>query len=242
MTLKYMRQIFLLSTLLLFLLPEAAFLEPSKSIEYLMGEPFSLFDWGIYKLENEFNDSAFITKDDEVKKINVSILYSWDFNRFIISGWVSLFLNDMIKGRKRYARNLNEAKEWCKSAISTIKYELGIDHQTGHRSYGEEELNSSDLIFFFSHSWYSRSEPKGLGQELDKITMIKISVEYVNGENIKIQKKLRDFFSGFSLRQKEEKPESFSNTPLPSENKKITRTKTLECESRIRSTKILFSE
>lgn len=138
----------LLISLLCISITDSAFAEPSPTVRYLMNEPVSRLDWGIYQLQKE------------LEELNVSVRYNWDENRIEIS-----------KSSSETPKDLNQAKILCKEEVSNLKIILGVNPEIG-KPYGE----NSFLWVFFRHEGYKlKSEPETLWEDLDNITRLSVT-------------------------------------------------------------------
>ena len=133
----------LLSMVMLYACSTNVFAEPSSSVQYLMNEPASLFDFGMKRLDEFLSGRT---------DIFVITEYNYDQNRILIS----------VRDRSDTVKSKGEAKERCAQMIGEMKTMLGVGLDS-----------TSVLGSFFSHEGYTkRSEPKNLGAELDSITVI----------------------------------------------------------------------
>jgi hypothetical protein len=151
--LKYI--IFVLSV---FCIIDTSMAEPAAKIKYLMNEPVTLFDWGIYRLDKYFEDV-------HIEGAQSTILwtsYDWDKN--------ILTLNFTVETN---TKSRDEAKKIGKSLIDMVRVSLGVDPDNGKPYAGNSRLYTQH----FSHSSaQDDSKPKGLESELDNITVIEVLV------------------------------------------------------------------
>lgn len=140
-----------------FCIVDTSMAEPTANIQYLMNEPVSMFDWGIYRLDKYFEDIHI----DGAQSIFYWTDYDWSKN--IIN------LNFTIETN---TKSRDEAKEIGKSLINKVRHSLGVDPDMG-KPYG----GNSRLYEYFSHnSSKDNKEPKGIESELEKITVIEVLV------------------------------------------------------------------
>jgi hypothetical protein len=142
--------------------------EPDSTIRYLITEPVTLLDFGLYRLTEEI--------DTHFAKIEYTsgayMFYDWDANR----------INIIISGPAGKFKTKKEAKDWCEWAVCEVRKELGLDCSSLRSSI---PAGTSMLSLRFNHLGHkSRNEPKDLGNKLDKITIIKIDAGY--GKNSRI--------------------------------------------------------
>jgi hypothetical protein len=67
--------------LLLALIPLLAQAEPNKAMSWLMDEPMSLFDWGIYKTDKKVADLKIASSMFTAQFFSGSAEYEWEANR-----------------------------------------------------------------------------------------------------------------------------------------------------------------
>ena len=135
--------------------------EPTPTVQYLMREPLSMFDFGIYRLQRKLDrdtaGSKFIGR--------VMVDYEWDRNRIVIS--VS---SPSGSGPNR----LEETKNICTKAIQVIRQSFRL-----HAATAKPVLNlrpHSALVESFLHFGYKpNQEPEDLGKQLDIITLIEVT-------------------------------------------------------------------
>jgi hypothetical protein len=136
--------------------------EPTSSIQYLMNEPVSMLDWGIYRITNRLEKNLQLG----VVPFSQHASYDWDKNRIIIDiAVIGGTLNE-------------EAKGWCRAVVSKIRTLMYINDK------GNSMFNEGASSMYFSHyaGYAKKSEPEGLYKELDNITLIRV---YVSTEGMK---------------------------------------------------------
>jgi hypothetical protein len=131
--------------------------EPSSKIQYLMDEPVSMLDWGMIWIDESLKGTL-----AEYRTSTITY-YDWNENRIIIS------LSEL--GSTIGVTSKEKAKEKCRTIVSSIRTFLGINEKDG-KPYSEK----SNLYSYFSHSGFQRSQPEGLYEELDNITVIRIMI------------------------------------------------------------------
>lgn len=133
---------------------------PGDVAKYLMNDPITRFDWGIYQTR-EFLESRL---SKTYTQIFVSAGYSWDSDRIEIG---ITYLTD----KKPL---VSKAKNLCKEMMGAVKFHLGVDAKTGESFLPD---GSTTLQGFFSHEAHRPlSEPADLYREIDNMTNIKVSV------------------------------------------------------------------
>jgi hypothetical protein len=140
-----------------FCIVDTSMAEPTPNIKYLMNEPVSMLDWGIYRL------------DKYLANIHIdgarSIFYWTDYD----GEKNALYLNFTmeINGKSR-----DEAKKMGESLVSRVRHSLGVNPDTG-KPYG----GNSRLYVYFSHNVSEdNKEPKGIESELENITVIQLLI------------------------------------------------------------------
>ena len=160
-----MRRI-LMSSVIAFLIltnPKITNAEPSETIKYLMNEPATLFDLGLYRINQELSERPIpFTIDKAPPATRIYAEYNWDLNRIEIN-------IRYLYGTKKIPNNI---KELALFHIDNLKVYLGIDTRTG-RPFGKQ----SRLKEYFIHlNFENKNRPKYLGEKLDQITTFIIEV------------------------------------------------------------------
>jgi hypothetical protein len=131
---------------------------PPSSVKYLMNEPVSLFDFGIYEMERYFSGL-----ESEETHVSSLVYYDYNSNRIIIQIWQA--------DSKRF-KTKTEAKDWSRSIICKIKNLLAIDCNTAKSWL---PAGNSLVHQFFRHEGHAKSiELKNLGGEIDEIVEIRV--------------------------------------------------------------------
>ncbi|WP_422452204.1 hypothetical protein [Endozoicomonas sp. ALC066] len=143
---------------LVFSIPLVTNASPSPIVHYLMNEPLTLWDMGIYKMNSDFR----IIKDYDGSYItSTSIGYNWEKNNIVIA------VSD--DNKKNGSKSESDFKEWCVKAVHAVKQHLGISPKNGKPIYSDHSL----IHTYFRHKGYvNNNEPESLGSHLDSITMI----------------------------------------------------------------------
>lgn len=148
--------------------PVSANTEPNTTTRYLMNEPLSMLDFGLYILEKSIERN--LTKA-EYEKIFVFTNYDWNRNRIVIQ----VLINDSYNTE-------NEGKEVCRSILNEIREQFAINHKTGKPRI---EKIGSTISSYFSHEGYTNNnEPKEFNLEIANITTIVVDV--ILTENSKV--------------------------------------------------------
>ncbi len=146
--------------LIIVLIPLHTYAEPSKSVDYLMRDSMSMFDWGLYKLGKSLEEEEFLGLG-LTSKAKSWVEYEWDKN--LIEMKVTI-----------YPSNSNiqkfSLKEICHAAQTSVKTKYG---------YGAPEIVQSQIGInsFFKHKGFVKKDsPETLKDDLDTITKITIKV------------------------------------------------------------------
>jgi hypothetical protein len=172
---REMKRLNWLCLLLLVTHPIVGNTEPDSSVKYLMNEPVTMFDWGLYRL------SAFAkliaigqSRRGEGKVIVTNVGYNWSKNRINIT--IAVYPNaDSLK--KHNLRDL------CTTVVKKYKTALGYK-DTGRykKMFGIQR--------FFKHEGFKKNnEPKGLTEDLDNITYINVKIHAISSESKKYEEK-----------------------------------------------------
>ena len=127
--------------------------QPSEQIRYLMQEPASLFDLGMYKLNNYLQSYRHESRRFQVEKSRSTARYDQEEN--IIRIEIDLFPK---------TKQFDKPKALCIEATESIKLRLR-DEMLDYRHQ------------FFSHAGYDNPKrPGGVLQELEKIMEIVVHI------------------------------------------------------------------
>lgn len=156
--------------IILMFFSSVAFSEPNSTLRYLYKQPINLLDFGIYKLQKELSDLHV----SNVGTLKVMVTADWGNSQVRILGRADVRAKDTI-----------QAKSLCTNSIQKIREKLGVNTKTG-----EPWARGTTLLpFYFSQEGFtSNNEPKSLGSDIEKITVIESfyviedSAEYVECE------------------------------------------------------------
>jgi hypothetical protein len=150
-------------TVLIFLLlyAQTAQAEPSPTTHFLMNEPASLLDLGIYKLEKDIKGLQKDLVVNHTTPFDISVDYNWDENRIAI--------------QMTYGYEGNPPKKiiriGIKKVFQRLKGFLGVDPQG--KVYHKRGF--SKVSDYFSHEGYViKNRPKDLEKEIDQIVELKV--------------------------------------------------------------------
>jgi hypothetical protein len=135
--------------------------EPSKSVRYLMSEPMTLFEWGIYRLDSALNALTFSGLNSANKNV-VSVDYAWSKNQLKL---------DLTVYPRAISLQQTAAKEICGSIVKQVKSHFGVEP-------GFEVLRSVEGIgTFFSHQYFIKTDArKTLDEDLEAATSLIVRV------------------------------------------------------------------
>lgn len=142
--------------------------EPSPSVLYLMNEPVTLFDWGIIRLYEYLDEyTTHYLKTNSVQDIYSTVSYDSPRNNIVISLVVTRHAE---QSDESPASVKSSAREICKTITQTLRREFLTDRDRYVR-------RSSGIYRFFGHIGFKGTdEPVGAFDEIEKITVINVSV------------------------------------------------------------------
>lgn len=163
----------LLGILILSALSTSIHAEPSNTLRFLIDEPMSMWDFGMYKLNKRLDN---LTLMPSRKTVNAAAYYSSETNRIRII--TTLIIDKNSKDFSYKAANLHEARTVCGDIIKLIRGQFGVDPQKGTVHFG----GNSFVCNMFKHdSYQNKNEPKNLCGELD--SMVELSAHVTTQEN-----------------------------------------------------------
>ena len=141
------------------LIPRIATAEPTPTVNWLMGEPMSLFDWGVYKTDKRLGELRAFKNVFTSTFMTGSAEYEWRSNR--------LRLRVLLEGQGTDAEcteNLAKAKG------AFLNYEWDPLRQV--------EVAPTVFADLFSHEggYKSKTTPADLGTQLARIATIEVSI------------------------------------------------------------------
>lgn len=165
--LKGITCILILTALLFLAFADICPAEPTAPIKYLMNEPVSMLDWGIYRMGNALRTAGYLDfLEINAMRPNIHARYEPSFNSIVIE--VTSPIIEDVESRKK-------AKEWCSSVIELSRVNLGINKVTGKASSAQ---GSHIRNFFQSQGYQKTDQPESLGNELDKITELIVFAKF----------------------------------------------------------------
>jgi len=163
-------------TVLFFLLifPTSIYAQPPAAIQSLLKEPASLFDLGMYRLNEALrNSSPYYNPESNEQKLIIGATYNPVDNQINITAGDG--------NTKNGAKNFTQAKTWCREAIRAIRLEFGIDNESGIiLSLDKCSTLYSYFIHYDNTDW---NRAKNLAKELDDITQIRASIHIIGTKN-----------------------------------------------------------
>jgi hypothetical protein len=146
--------------------------EQTETIRYLMTEPLTLFDLGVYKLDKLVNEDP---------SVNATVTFDWKSNKInihvMILEWIAK------KGAINNSDNKKEAYELVRLIVNTIRTKLGVNYQTGNFFSGNTAFED---CFRPANGRTIKNEPKNLKEDLFNMTDISV---HFSGENFNLKGK-----------------------------------------------------
>lgn len=154
--------------------------EPDPIAKYLIDEPVSLLDFGIFRL----NEAMRQTMASEYRAIG-SAIYDWSDNKILLRGFSTAGA----------IKNNEDAKMQCKKMIDSVRYLLGVSADTGESVFGKNSM----IHQYFQHRGYkTTSEPEDLADHLVKMVEIQVGVAMTDGTKIECRGPLMSTIIYFS--------------------------------------------
>lgn len=129
--------------------------EPSPTVQMLMNDPLTRFEWGMHRIQNELDRKEF----EGVGRYFAFSNYDWDTNRITITGVDPLF-----KGSKE------QAKAACRNLLDQVR-ELAIVRDGKPRTGGK-----SLFANYFEPTTFGGSKYEKVATEIDKMIEVRIRV------------------------------------------------------------------
>jgi len=140
--------------LILLIISTTVYAEPSPTVKYLMNDSLTMFDLGLYRLDNYIKERAASFLPKTIVKYNVytDVGYNWNTNKIIIK--MSIVFSEKITEKQQ--------KEFCKRTLDNYK----------------KWLPSVIPGFFMHHGFQKKDEPKPkkVKDEILNIAILKIAV------------------------------------------------------------------
>jgi hypothetical protein len=142
--------------------------EPSPSVQYLMNEPVTLFDWGIVRLHEYLEEyTTHYLQTAWVQDIYATV--SYDSRRNIIL--LSIVATRQARKTDESPESIHmSSKDICRGVTRTLRKEFLTDRDRSVR-------RSLGIYRFFGHVGFrGKDEPLDAFEEIERITVIKVSV------------------------------------------------------------------
>ena len=147
----------------------SSYAEPSKAVSYLMNEPMTMFEWGMYRLERSV-DGLNVEEFDLINFQSWGVDYNWDRNRLVLK---------FAAYPKQKSLNKLPAKELCKELIWTVRWRFGVLKNDANLSNADREgtLETLGPSMFFKHTGFeSKGRPDNLTEEIHNIIIIRVTI------------------------------------------------------------------
>jgi hypothetical protein len=152
----------IIATIIFLLLSGICNAEPDSTIKYLMNEPVSMLDFGLYRMDR-YLEIYFKVKGNPPPELWHIVHYRWDENRIIVACNISL--------PTKRTMTKKDAMAAARDLVGDIRHAL-----------------NSPYTKFFSHYDFSRStEPKKIAEKLIQLVEIRIAVYHTDGGSGYIQ-------------------------------------------------------
>lgn len=191
-------------SLLIFILPQGAWADPSPGIQWLQNEPLTLFDWGIYQIDKSLKEVRQEIQSGD-KKITLrkkglpmsekgfleiefpkygkwkydGVDYNFENNFIDIFIFVKLDFYELDGPGKQSILAYEQIIRDCKNALQVIRAKLFANE--GVLLYFDEQLISSEKIAeklfksWFAHRGFKNSNrPSSLEEELVRNTTVRV--------------------------------------------------------------------
>ena len=144
--------------------------EQTNTIRYLVSEPLTLLDLGIYRLNRLVNEDPYGS---------ANVTYDWENNKIIIH----ITILEHFVHTRRDVNSKKEAYVLVSRMVNSLRTKLGVNYQTGEIDSGYTSL---EKCFRPVHGGKKKNEPESLKEDL--FDMIEISV-YFQGSNVTVKGK-----------------------------------------------------
>lgn len=139
--------------------------EPSKEVYWLMNEPVSMLEWGLYRLNSEIEFDERIMSIISGTKPYARWIYDYENNEIQLQ--IVYYVDNFEKKIMR---------EKMKESIEYIKVQFPV----------AKNIGSTILHSYFTHDYYEdANRPKSIGKHIDKITKIVIIAKYSKTKSYK---------------------------------------------------------
>jgi hypothetical protein len=138
--------------------------EPSASVKYLMNQPVSAMDFGLYRLGQEL--SSDLGTNNGWSRVTATASYDWNRNRIVVT-MLSLAPN---------ATTAATAKKYCRTVIDLARQDAGVSPVTGTVLPDTATVAS----LFLPDSFPNTDQPENISDELLSIIEIRVTVRVID--------------------------------------------------------------
>ena len=173
-----MNKLYKYMTLIMFLLlanSRVGMAEPPPAIVYLVNEPLTMLEWGLYRIEvevlSQINEGKTADFADLKPLPRCSARYDSDRNQIEIYATAFFHKFDSVKA----------ARKWCLQVVDGIRNRFGVNPETGKLSQDlEKGLGSTLLGAYFHHTVPTQRYRKyeNLNKEMDSLAKIRVTANY----------------------------------------------------------------
>ena len=164
--------------------------EPSSAMKFLMDDPVSMLDWGIFHLERSLEKRmhGLDHLPDDTWSQSASVNYDWEKNRLTIeigyTLWTDASLHRIKKPREAGFR------EAIATVVNSVQEHLWVSHAIDpifpERVRRQHHDFSALSSMYFSHRGFEKKkEPENLAKEMDQITEIWVTVKYPGSDSVR---------------------------------------------------------
>ena len=156
---------------------------PDATARFLMNDPISAMDFGIYQLQQMVQRNAEPKLNNATESFVVG--YNLDSNRITVSTYLL---------PQRQWPDRASAKAVCKGLFSRIRATLGVNPLTGKGILGGHSI----VATLFVHAGYAdKRKPNDFAKKIDQLVRLKASVPIIGGKELKCQAPLlgKDVFN-----------------------------------------------
>jgi hypothetical protein len=153
--------------------------EQSKTIQYLMNEPLTMFEWGMVELKNDIDEylGSLIEKNifsEKSKKETLEYVMGYsDYYTYTSYDWIrNKIIVRIVLINKNEKLPIISKKDLCKKHTDSIKKHFyAAENEEFRREYG--------ISKFFKHSHFARkNQPENFLEEIEDIVEIQINIQY----------------------------------------------------------------
>jgi hypothetical protein len=149
--------------------PVSAFAEPAPATTWLMNEPMSIWDWGIFRLQGRVDNMKEVQSLlRDAKWFFGDVEYDWDANRIKIQ----IALDSSALTSKSCIENMRQAK----AVLTNYTFEASK----------QREAAIAMIAGTFSHAggYQSKNEPKKLAEEIARLVQIEVQLHTKDSQGV----------------------------------------------------------